>query len=302
VRAVTTPPAIAILVHESDPHPRPTPHSLWRIAEVWREWGCAVHVLRGTRAAAPAVDLVVPQIDLTTTPTPYRRYLERFPRVLNRRVVDISKRRVSGNLLRRGDSWDGPVIVKTDRNYGGLPEAKRAPWWSPGQLASRIQQRRHSTARGDFRFVREIPTGEYPIFPNARSVPPSVWSNRYLVVERFVPEIVDGLFCLRACLCLGDVVLNRRLLSPRPVIKGSAERSEEMPVLPALLEFRERFGLDYGKIDYVVHDGELCVLDVNRSPGVLADAEVTDRICRKLAAGVRVWIDSLPPAGSGPAP
>jgi hypothetical protein len=251
-------------------------------------------VLRGPRRsvqrAERSIDLLIPQIDLTKTPRRYLRCMERFPRVLNRRVDDISKRRISRNLLRRDASWDGPVIVKTDRNYGGLPEARSLPR-TLGDLASRLQGRRRAAARGDFRWVRAIPTDEYPIFSRLDDVPPSVWSNRHLVVERFIPERQGEHYCIRVCLVLGNVMLNRRLYSRRPVIKGGTEHSEEVPVPEALVEFRERLGLDYGKIDYVVHDGELHVLDANRSPGVLADAAVTERICRKLAAGLDSLLD-----------
>ena len=292
------PRTISILVHESDPQPRRTRHCIWRIADVWQEQGHRVEVLRGLRRRlgrdeAQEIDLLVPQVDLTRTPRRYVEYMDLFPRVLNRRVIDISKRLVSRNLLRRDSSWDGPVIVKTDRNYGGLREARGVPW-SFGALLSRIQRKRRAVARGDFRWIQEIPTEAYPIFEGLEQVPPSVWSNRHLVVERFIPERIDGYYCIRVCLLLGDVVLNRRLYSTRPVIKGGTERSEELAVPEALHAFRERLGLDYGKVEYVVHDGELHVLDANRSPGILADDEVTDRICRKLAVGLDAVL-----AGSG---
>ena len=56
----------------------------------------------------------------------YGAVLDAHPRVVNRQVRDSSKRRVSRNLVRPGDGWEGPVIVKTDRNHGGLPEADTA--------------------------------------------------------------------------------------------------------------------------------------------------------------------------------
>jgi hypothetical protein len=160
-----------------------------------------------------------------------------------------------------------------------------------------VQEKRRAAARGDFRWLRAIPTGDYPIFSRLQDVPPSVWSNRHLVVERFIPERQGQYYCIRVCLVLGSVMLNRRLYATRPLIKGGPEHSEEVPVPDALVSFRERLGLDYGKIDYVVHDGEVHVLDANRSPGVLADAEVTERICRKLAVGIDSVLDPGSPAG-----
>ena len=38
--------------------------------------------------------------------------------------MDISKSKISANILRRDDSHSGPVIIKTDLNSGGLPEKR----------------------------------------------------------------------------------------------------------------------------------------------------------------------------------
>ena len=60
--------------------------------------------------------------------------------VLNGKVLDISKRRLSGILLKEGDDWDGPVIVKTDLNHFGGPEFRyMSKSASPGPCASAAQ-------------------------------------------------------------------------------------------------------------------------------------------------------------------
>jgi hypothetical protein len=41
--------------------------------------------------------------------------------------MDISKLAISANLVGRGDAYAGPVIVKTNCNYGGVPERRLKP-------------------------------------------------------------------------------------------------------------------------------------------------------------------------------
>jgi hypothetical protein len=111
---------------------------------------------------------------MTIVPTDYSALMQRYPRVINRRVLDISKSTISANLVRPGDPYAGPVIVKTDRNYGGLPERRlthrgwrsllrkvwnRAapPWRSSG-----------STAWGT---IEWLDPGLYPVFPSAPGRP-----------------------------------------------------------------------------------------------------------------------------------
>src|SRR5262245_35758307 len=87
----------------------------------WRPAGVDVVVHQGLRNA-PEADLAILHVDLTVTPPEYLELGARYPRCLNLAVTDISKRRISRNLVTRDDDYDGPVMVKTDRNYGGRPE------------------------------------------------------------------------------------------------------------------------------------------------------------------------------------
>jgi len=52
------------------------------------------------------------------------QFLAERPAVVNGHLVDLSKRAVSRNLVRPGDAWPGPVIVKSDLNHGGVPERR----------------------------------------------------------------------------------------------------------------------------------------------------------------------------------
>ena len=94
------------------------------MADAWRAMGHDVAFVRGIARDVEA-DLVVPHVDLTVLPDDYVRWLARHPRVVNRAVVDISKRRISRLAVGPDDEVDGPVIVKSNRNYGGLPERRR---------------------------------------------------------------------------------------------------------------------------------------------------------------------------------
>ncbi len=56
----------------------------------------------------------------------------------------------------------------------------------------------------------------------------------------------------------------------------------------AIRGLRRRLGIDYGKLDYVVHDGEVVLLDVNRTPAVsmLERFGMTQNAVRHLARAV----------------
>jgi len=111
---------ILILSHEDQP-PIRRYYLIYALREVWRKWGLQVSCLHGI-GDLPEADLLIPHIDLTHTPPEYVECIRSFPCVVNRSVVDISKRKISTNLLCRNEEYRGPVIVKTDNNFGGLPE------------------------------------------------------------------------------------------------------------------------------------------------------------------------------------
>src|SRR5690606_13296717 len=100
----------------------------------------------------------------------------------------------------------GPVIVKTDRNYGGIKEYRLAE-------RERLGWRRHlrpersafppAGAAGWSR-VAWIDPAEYPVFDSVRDVPAAVWAKPALVVQRFVPERdAEGNYLLRSWYLLG---------------------------------------------------------------------------------------------------
>jgi hypothetical protein len=225
---------------------------LW--AERWRGQGHRVTLQRGPDDP-PEGDLALLNIDLTVVPETYRRLAARYPRVLNGAVLDISKRCISRHLLAGpADPWDGPVVVKTDANYGGLPERYLRQLAGIAGLPTAIPDR--------------VALKDYTIFPSVRAVPPAVWSVPALVVERFLPERQGEDYCMRVWTFLGGRERSTRYRAAVPIIKSSDVRgAEPVPVPDEIRESRRALGFDYGKFDYVRHDGRWVLLDVNRTPG-----------------------------------
>jgi hypothetical protein len=75
-----------------------------------------------------------------------------------------------------------------------------------------------------------------------------------------------------------------------PYNKGLPALSETLDVPLELLEIRDRLGFDYGKIDYVVHQGKVHIIDANKTPGILASGDFSASICGKLAKGIQNYL------------
>jgi len=264
--------SIAILFHERLRHAATTGYRIWSLVENWRARGIRVDAVYGTSREIDA-DLLIPHVDLSYTPDAYWNLIQRHPNVVNRRVRDIRKRTLSAILVQRDDAWDGPVIVKTNMNCRGLMDA----WLDGGErwrglFGGGFTRRLVSLPGLDaLRFGSARTLGRYHIFERRRDVPPRVWNNPALVVERFVPELRDdGRYVLRNWTFFGSYEHTRLFVGPDPWVKGANSEMLRVEVPPpeAIARARERIGLDYGKIDYVVHDGEPYLLDVSPAPGM----------------------------------
>jgi hypothetical protein len=263
---------VVILLHVRDRRAEERPYIVWGLRERWVAAGVETVVSCGPLALRDG-DAVVNHVDLTVTPPAYRDVLARAALAVNGACLDVSKRGVSALLLRPGEAWDGPVIVKTDANCGGKSEARfagaapaarvlRALRLAAGSLAGRSGR-----ARARWRATERIPTEAYPVFPSLADVPSGVLENEALVVERFRPEREGDLYALRTYHVFADRFISRRVLSTQPIVKsGGVVRREEVEPHEDVVAAARRFGLDFGKIDYVVHDGRAFVIDVNRTP------------------------------------
>jgi hypothetical protein len=62
---------------------------------------------------------------------------------------------------------------------------------------------------------------------------------------------------------------------------------ERLPVPDEVVSLRRQLGLDYGKIDYVIHDNQVVILDVNKTPGSAAGGpEITPLAVKSLSDGI----------------
>jgi hypothetical protein len=240
----------------------PWPHSYYlaHLAEIWRQQGLTVRVT--TAPSKQGADLGFMHVDLTRLPDVCRNMAKKYRYCINGNITDISKTAYSRGIIDRSSDWDGPVIVKTDLNYGGLPELNRRYRQFGGKLVKKLIK------HNPWHFTKRFKPPVYPIFPHRDEVPGWAWRNRNLIVERFVPEMEEGLYAIRYWIFLGNREYAVRFCSPDPIVKaGNAVRREVLPQIPeSLRRIRASMGMDFGKFDYVMHRGEAVLLDINKTP------------------------------------
>lgn len=252
---------IAVITHEFDKYEsrrgllrrRESPYMLAGILAVLERKGHKVKVLRGL-STPPDADVAVLHIDATVVPKGYVDYAARFPFCVNGAAPDISKRRLSTVNLEAGDAWGGRVIVKSNLNHEGIPEiemnqrARRVGWPEP--------------------FPEVTVRTPYTIYEGMADVPPEAFTRDDLIVEKFVPEIEPDGFGVRFWVFFGERERCTRHVSPHILVKGNdVIRSEPVPVPEELRALRRQLGIDYGKFDFVVHEGKGVLLDANKTPG-----------------------------------
>ncbi|MBI5705794.1 MAG: hypothetical protein HZC36_02270 [Armatimonadetes bacterium] len=240
---------IAILVHRHEAFDQ-TAYFVSEFARVWLDRGIEVVVVRGPQERVEA-DVAILHVDLTVIPPEYLALARRYPSCVNGHVADISKRVVSTHLVRPGDGYCGPVIVKSDRNYGGRKE-------------------RDLALRGHLppSFLR-VPAS-YDVFESPASVAEDVWADRDLVVERFCPEKDGDLYKMRTWMFFGGKETGSIAYSPKPVVKSESvvHRKPLHEVPEELRMIREELAFEYGTFNYVMHEGEAVLFDANRAPAL----------------------------------
>jgi hypothetical protein len=252
------------------------------LAGHWVDSAHEVSLVEGLRDW-PEGDLAIMHVDLSLIPDVYSEACKRYPVVINGSATDIRKRRVSRNLVGPGDGWTGPVIIKTDLNYGGIPE------WNV------LQQSNGEGPPADLPSGPIVSTDRpYPILRSSGQVPMEVWSNPGLVVERFLPEQDAQGFWTRAWVFFGDRERCTRYLSNAPIVKTSGILAREsVPVPDELRAERERLGFDYGKFDFVVRDGKAILLDANRTPSAPPSNPDVETSNANLARGLESFLRKL---------
>jgi hypothetical protein len=233
------------------------------LARLWQQRGISAHIGPGFLPDSDVGILHIDKTQITDADLPARA---NAGPVVNWSVRDISKRRVSPHLVTRDDPWDGSVIVKTNRNYYGTPE-------ETGHKLTPADRNRRRMAELSWRYARSLPHKHYPIVSRISIVPRWVWDDESLVVERFTPERDGDLYCLRGWMFFGSRSYGWRLRATDPLVKSGSQvdHSYLTEVPDELLAIRKRHGFDFGKFDYVVHDGKPVVFDLNKTPTFTGD-------------------------------
>ena len=251
---------------------------LGSLAQHWVAAGHDLDVVAGLEDW-PDAGIAVMHVDLSVIPHAYCEAARRYPVVINGKATDIRKRRVSRNLILQGDEWTGPVVIKTDLNYSGIPELHTA-------RSSRRDGKPENLPVGPI-----VSTDKpYPILRSSSEVPEEVWKNPGLVVERFLPEQDAQGYWMRAWVFCGDRERCTRYRGTHPIIKSSniVER-ESVSVPEELRAERERLGFDFGKFDFVLRDGRAILLDANRTPSAPPANPDVESSNAELALGLDVF-------------
>ena len=247
------------------------------LARRWQDWGFHVFTHIGTRNLPPA-DIVLLHVDTSRVPPRFTKAVREYPIVLNRHVQDITKTVISTQLVQQSDNYSGPVIVKTDANYGGIPEAR----------LKRKRFRFLSGRKNSWAKCERLDAANYPVFESKQEVPAGVWDNRHLVVEKFIPEKEEDLYFIRYWIFCGDCGWAGRFGARSPVVKWSkmATPDELIEIPEQLVRLREKLGLDYGRFDFVMYEGEPVLLDANKTLGGSHHLDEYDAQLNKLARGI----------------
>lgn len=287
---------IAVVIHRLDNFAG-MPYGIRAIAAAWRDLGHTVTITADPHAAL-AADAVLPHIDLTAVPPAIRRVLDRHPLVLNRGLWDIAKRAWSANLVRRGDPWPGPVIVKTDLNCGGIPE--RIHFAQRARLVRLWRAVALHLPGGDRRWAADL--GPYRVYDRIADVPDAAWRSRALVVERFLPERRGATNVVRFAWLLGDRSLQLVGERDAPQVKAAAASDwgvTREPLPAEIWRLCAERGIDYAKIDFTIVDGRANVLDVNRTPVAALLTAAHPDMLRWLAGGLDAAIAARRPPRRG---
>lgn len=252
------------IIHELSYVPGDRRHMIVLIEDALKAMGVdIVHTNKAT-GYVPA-DAVFVHIDQSIISPEARALALSYPAAINAYATDIRKVRCIDGLLGRDDIYDAPVIVKSNLNYAGMPE--RAGAWQEGSIARRLLNRianrlhRHSP-------YAILSKEDYRIYPTLSDVPRHYFRSDY-VVQKFMVEKDGEKNVLREYIFLGDLHYQNIERSYDLIITEDEHIScEPFEPHPRLLAARRKLGLDYGKIDFTLIDGEPFIFDANKTLGL----------------------------------
>ena len=223
------------------------------ILAVGREQGLRWFYTDPDQPFRPA-DAAFLHVDMSLIPQDYLDLAARYPRVINGGVADIRKRHVSRNLLDPASDWTGPVLVKSDLNIGGKPEAFLA---------------RKAALKAGLTPSTDVPP-DYQLFNSLAEVPDAVWRDPTRVVERYLPEKRGPDNILRGWSFLGGYERCSWYASSEIFIKARHFTRFGISEVPDEIRAeRKRLGFDYGKFDFAIGPEGPVLYDANRTQGYL---------------------------------
>lgn len=200
-------------------------------------------------------------VDLTDVPDEFLAAAGRYRRCVNGDASTIRRTLYTRARLQPGDPYVGPVIVKTVLNSRGLPEL-------------RFENRSSVVARTGYMAKKLLIPGyklrlcpEYEVFESLGSVPPRIWDDPRLMVERFLPGAMTLPIVKQRLDFFFEVELNSRVSYDSLLCDPETMREFEIdPNVPeAIRNLRTELKLDYGAIDYFMVDGEAIPIDANKT-------------------------------------
>jgi hypothetical protein len=244
-----------------------SPYILNLMRPEWERSGWRVLDVAGCSRRVPA-DVVFLHVDLSLVPKSYQDFAADYPIAINGNVNDIRKTSYSRNRVLPGDGFEGPVIVKTALNYAGMPELMhRYPRRSLRGALARRGVRFPGCALPDYPYTIRGKQ-DYRIYSSVRQMPAEVFDCPDLIVEKFLPEMHGGRYCLREWYFFGDVSVNHVELSDDAISTfGDAAPHLSEPTPPELIQLRRELGMHYGKFDYAMKDGKPVLFDINKTIG-----------------------------------
>ena len=257
--------------------PQQSCYLLFGVLNEMLDRGHEVQVIVGPSAQASG-DLAILHVDCSVVPPEYLTLANAFPRCVNGRVIDNTKRATSGALLSRDDAWSGPVIVKPNLNAKGNPEVHHS---------ISAKKREQSAPHPDAPVLLQ-----YKVYERPEALPDMAWDSPHLVVEKFIPEPTGDGFAMRTWVFMGEREHCTRYVAKDRVIKAEdIIRREPVEVPEDLRETRENLGFDYGKFDFVMHENRAVLLDANKTPGsARAVSQVAEEGMKNLADGLAAML------------
>lgn len=229
--------------------------------------------------------------DATDIEPKFIDYISKFPSSINGNAITINKSLFSHHRINKNTDYEGEVIIKTKENYGGLPEIlnknysekKRKLYLRMSELITSHSIKSKMIESLLWRFTRVLDPSYYPIFNSTSDIPKGAWKNNRLLIEKYMPETLEnGKYKLRHWYFFGDFEFSRNIESTNPIVKWSSMTDEEKTVsseewetikvskdddIPdQLREVRDNLKLDFGRIDWAIHNGQAVIYDVNKTP------------------------------------